>query len=862
MNSRSRLLFLLLFCVGYTFAQEHKENTNLINVKQRLLKRKPDEMKEQTDSFQKLHLMIGGNVYQTEKQVSYAYNAETGKYNFKDELKYIQPILNLGDITVINLKTAFGDDPTNIFSAPDEFALSLKYSGINALMHANQYTANVNKQTLIRTRDIFNHYDMFHTGAFADKNERQGNYPLIINKKGFRIAILNYTSLPARPGVSRDFFINEIDKPTLDRDMRLAFAYKPDFIIVYFNWGGDDSQENPNHTQQDLAQYAFEKGANLVIGSAPNRPMRLDYLNYYYKGKPREGIVAYSLGNLVGSNEEIKNRNGYLLDIELKKNTFTTETNMVDFGVIPVYTYYDTLSVKGKTSILSVPCWAVEAGDILQNLPYIEKRRVVNAAYEVRKLLGASADEIQYNMNERVVSNVAETILITNAPLNNKQSQARELDLKPSAAPAFAVSGDKTAQSVALVQEQMTQRAITPVYGDKPGQLDINKQVVELNKKDQIETNIAAKQADALKTSTTAGTTQPTEKNAIADNKVVAANTAQADKTVQQPTNNAVVGNDAATAVNQTTAKQPDKIEAQPGAVNNEKVQVKDNPQNTGTVNPTVGGATTVAGKQPDKNEVQPAAVKTDATNPADKNQNNPVAKNTEVNTGNPAVKTDATANNTQNQKAAQPANPTSTTVAKKDVTDNTVANTKDKTTQPVVAQNQKTAVANDPATQGNRQTNPVQQNDAKYRTGNDNPQAKNPATGNATKPENAGTQAGSRTAQESAGLDSKTPLQLNNTVTAEKIDVAPVTGKGLKLETDTTFRVQFYALKTLIPIDTNYYVHLKGFEVVEEDGLYKYMIGKFKNYNDCYQYWTTQILPRYKQSYIVKYIAGKRVLK
>src|ERR1043165_1297656 len=330
-RARCALLALVTLLTLVLDAQGQDKEAVFITFRQRLLQQKHDDNIEKIDSFSKLHLMIAGNIYQTEKHAAYAYDKTTGKYDYKSELKYIQPLLNLGDITIANLKTSFSNDAKNMFSSPDEFGLALKYAGINALMHANVHIANISKATLKRTDDVLDAYDIFHTGAFMDNIQRNGNYPLIMNRKGFKIAILNYTNLTSRPSQSREFVINEADRTVMDRDMRLVHAYKPDFTIVYFDWGAN-MQDLPSMAQQELAQYVFQAGANLVVGTHPNTPMRIDLMNYTYNGVPREGIIAYSLGNLISSNEEIRNRNGYIIDMELRKNNFTRETSVNEIG--------------------------------------------------------------------------------------------------------------------------------------------------------------------------------------------------------------------------------------------------------------------------------------------------------------------------------------------------------------------------------------------------------------------------------------------------------------------------------------------------------------------------------------------------
>lgn len=681
---------ILLFFIQPVAAQD--KESPLITFKLRMLHQKHDDNIEKIDSFAKLHLMIAGNIYQTEKHAAYAYNKVTGKYDYKSELKYIQPILNLGDITIVNLKTSFSNSTKNMFSSPDEFGLALKYAGVNVALHANVHTANISRANLKRTDEVLDEYDILHTGAFTDNIQRNGNYPLIINKKGFRVAVLNYTNLTSRPTISRDFVINEIDKTTIDRDMHLARAYKPDFIIVYFDWGAN-MQDIPSYAQQELAQYVFQAGANLVVGTHPNTPMRIDMMNYSYNGELREGIIAYSLGNLVSSNEEIRNRNGYVIDMEIQKNNFTTETHVSDWGVIPVYTYYDTTTVRGKTKVFVVPCANVENGDIFPNIPYIEKRRAANSAYEVRKLLANTADEIQYNLNELIVNNVEESIDITNAPLNNKYNPKREDDVKPSDAPELPVAstGSNNPPSLALLYEQPTEA--------KPN----TSNNLKLEKKSEKESSYLAnkKKAEAIL--------------------------------------------DGGTMANDTSSSQS------PVAENSADVKNED------------GNAKT--------------------------------QKATEIATGyNPKKKDQSTNTNYH------------TTGNNYDLSDpEYTAKSKPDNSTPTKEKVKETAVE-------------ISTHDA-------------------------------------GGISTGIDGGLTGAVEMTK-------AKNLELQVDTFYRIQFYALKTFIPLDTNYYTHLKGYEVRVEEGLYKYMLGKYRSFEECERYWKSQIQPRYKQSFIVKFVDGKRVVK
>src|SRR6478735_8533712 len=103
---------LLLWSSLQTIAQEKKTEEPPINFRQRFIDMQHDDdaSGEEVDSFRTLHLVIAGNVYQTEQHLAYAFDKQKGTYDFKNELKYVQPILGLGDITIANLKTSFGND--------------------------------------------------------------------------------------------------------------------------------------------------------------------------------------------------------------------------------------------------------------------------------------------------------------------------------------------------------------------------------------------------------------------------------------------------------------------------------------------------------------------------------------------------------------------------------------------------------------------------------------------------------------------------------------------------------------------------------------------------------------------------------
>ncbi len=875
----TRVFFFLSF-LALHFAIVAQDSSNILKVKHHLLQRNPDELQEVADSFRILHLVIGGNIYQTEKHLNYAYDVPAGPFDFKDELKYIQPVFNIGDISIANLKTSFANDSSNVFSAPDEFAAALKYAGISALMHANQSTANINKAALLRTRELLNTFDINHTGAFLNQAERLGNYPLILHKKGFTIAVLNYTTLLNRPDVSKDFIINESEKFFIDHDMVLARANKPDFIIVYFNWG-DDAHETPSAAQHDLAQYVFERGANIVVGTAPNKPMPVEYLNFYYNGKPGEGIVAYSMGNIVSSNEEIKNRNGYVLDINLKKNGFTGQTKIDDWGVIPVYTYYDTTTVKNKTKVYSLPCWAVENGDVFQGMPYIEKRRVINGAYQVRQMLGSAADEIQYNLNEQIVNNVMESVHLTRAPLNNKFSQLREEDIKLSPAPLAVtyLPGSNIPLSLAMVTEQ-TKPKEEPVIANKttkapPAPTAYQKEKSKaanvfdapLPPVDKVSNITAINTPKAIADTATASVAKPL---AIAkkDSALIIAETTLPIKSdakniaaaapvaiPKKDTTNTIIASPVTLAKNDTNNKKA--TIAPPIAVikndmANANIPTPVLPVKKDTTSKTIAPPVVVAKTDVKNPPVVAPVVAETKKDTIVKHITQPVAEATKDTTHKNITQPVIAKNDVKNAPVVQPP-----VTAKNDIKTPPLATAKIDTTNKNIS---RTVIA--PKNVPGNTT--AKQSVANPKTNIKNPTTTSPVTTAKNNTKNTATQLPEpRKPITPISPVAPTATNIANSTTTEiKVNLDKVNGKQIKLQVDTFYRIQFYALAKYVPLDTNYYTHLKGYQVVEEKGLYKYLLGKYKSYNECYKYWKGQIQPRYKQSFIIKYIEGKRVIK
>ena len=215
------------------------------------------------------------------------------------------------------------------------------------------------------------------------------------------------------------------------------------------NWG-ENYQDYPSYSQEQIAKFILEQGANLIVGTFPKTVQKIDIVQYYYQAQPRFGIVAYSLGNLVSGSKDDRSKSGALLDIEIFKNNFTGQVKEGDFGFIPIWNYYDT--INGKTQLQVVPVAAVESKQLYKNFPDAEREKMVKHAVTTRGTMGRYVDEIQYNITDITVEDIEESAQITNAPVNNKFNPFKETNLTPSAPPVAKTQIKQRADTIYRVQ--------------------------------------------------------------------------------------------------------------------------------------------------------------------------------------------------------------------------------------------------------------------------------------------------------------------------------------------------------------------------------------------------------------------------
>jgi hypothetical protein len=262
----------------------------------------------------RLKLVFTGDIMGHDTQIASALATGEPGYDYYPCFQYLKPYFDDADIVISNLEVTLAGPPYKgypQFSSPDALADALKESGIDILVTANNHALDRRQSGLERTLEQLDQRGILHTGTFINPNMRTLYYPLVVEKNGIRLALLNYTYGTNGLKVPPPAIVNRIDTAQIRQDLQKAFTAEPDFILVTMHWG-DEYQLTENRKQRELAAFLFDHGADVIIGSHPHvvQPIR---------GEGKGNLVAYSMGNLISNQRNRYRDGGIAFEFELVK---------------------------------------------------------------------------------------------------------------------------------------------------------------------------------------------------------------------------------------------------------------------------------------------------------------------------------------------------------------------------------------------------------------------------------------------------------------------------------------------------------------------------------------------------------------
>ena len=298
------------------------------------------ELEEKEDI--KVSMSVIGDIMCHNSQYNDAY--KNGEYDFSYVFDDIKEHIETADLAIGNLETTFaGKDrgyasyPT--FNTPEILAQDLKELGIDVVSTANNHSLDTGYKGIESTIDYLDEAGILHTGTYKSVEDQENIVIKEVN--GLKFAFLAYTygtnGIPVPSG--REYCINLIDKELIKTHLDLAKNLKPDVICVNMHWG-IEYQNSPNAEQEELANFLFENGVDIILGSHPHVLQKMESKEILLSnGELKNGFVIYSLGNFMSGQTKANTRNSIILKLDIIKEGSTGDLRFENINYIPIYTY-------------------------------------------------------------------------------------------------------------------------------------------------------------------------------------------------------------------------------------------------------------------------------------------------------------------------------------------------------------------------------------------------------------------------------------------------------------------------------------------------------------------------------------------
>ncbi len=301
----------------------------------------------QSADTSRLSLLFVGDIMGHGAQITSAYDDSTKTYDYSECFRYIKPVISKSDVAFANLEVTLAGKPYKgypQFSSPDQLAVAVKDAGFDVLVSANNHACDRRKNGIVRTIKVLDSLAITHTGTFVNIEQRNGLYPLIIERNNIRLAVLNYTYGTNGIPVPKPTIVNLLDSAVIQKDLIKAKALNPDKIIVIVHWG-TEYQNLPNSQQKKWYAFLKNHGADVVIGSHPHviQPMEWDRDD----GK----FVVYSLGNFISNQRAMPKDGGLIVKLTLEKAG--GNTRLADASYLFSWVYRP--KINGKYHFMILP---------------------------------------------------------------------------------------------------------------------------------------------------------------------------------------------------------------------------------------------------------------------------------------------------------------------------------------------------------------------------------------------------------------------------------------------------------------------------------------------------------------------------
>lgn len=271
---------------------------------------KHDDVKNPYDPS--VTLMFGGEVSPADFNIGAAGAADAGLLAKLDATQS-------ADLSMVSLSEPLANAATSLQEelydlTRSESAEAFKQSGIDIVNLADDQIVDYGEAGLLETINSLDRAGVYRMGAGRDMHEARR--PEIIDVKGQRIAYLGYSGADWLAAEGSSAGINPQEQTTVAEDIK-AIRDQVDWIVVSYRWSEELSEATVADWQKNMARFAIDQGADLVVGQHPDVLQGAEV----YKGRP----IAYSLGDLVLEDDPYAEFDTAVLKVSLRPDQMRVE---------------------------------------------------------------------------------------------------------------------------------------------------------------------------------------------------------------------------------------------------------------------------------------------------------------------------------------------------------------------------------------------------------------------------------------------------------------------------------------------------------------------------------------------------------
>jgi poly-gamma-glutamate capsule biosynthesis protein CapA/YwtB (metallophosphatase superfamily) len=222
------------------------------------------------------------------------------------------------DVVLTNLDSPVVDTAKAGQADPDANAVSLQTlaaGGVDVVNLGGNRLLQASDKALGKALDSLEQSGILSIGA--GRNPREARRPEILDVKGQRIAYLGYSDSDVQ-SVDRSASLNPALNDQIATDIQ-AIRQQVDWVIVNYHWS-KELAEYPGEQQINMARFAIDQGADLVVGHHPDVLQGAEI----YRGR----AIAYSLGNFIFTDSQDNPKTDYetaVLKVSLANNQMRLE---------------------------------------------------------------------------------------------------------------------------------------------------------------------------------------------------------------------------------------------------------------------------------------------------------------------------------------------------------------------------------------------------------------------------------------------------------------------------------------------------------------------------------------------------------